>query len=221
MRDVRSTGNRLDQRLREGPALLHDDVLPTVSDIPGFVSGVWLAPVDGKGMEILIFETEDEARAMAEQMPPGRKVNEFVTVESVEMREVAGRVHQIDDVPLQMTPESEVYAPRDRASQWAGSRRATMGSPRGGGSVMGDGGVQEGRKLSGGAIAALGGVAVLLIFVLQNTADVRFHFLFLDFTWPLWLYTIVTALFGALVWFGFGVMRRHRRRKERREDRRD
>ena len=86
---------------------------------------------------------------------------------------------------------------------------------------MGDGGVQEGRKLSGGAIAALGGVAVLLIFVLQNTADVRFHFLFLDFTWPLWLYTIVTALFGALVWFGFGVMRRHRRRKERREDRRD
>jgi uncharacterized integral membrane protein len=86
---------------------------------------------------------------------------------------------------------------------------------------MGDGGVQEGRKLSGGAIASLGGVAVLLIFVVQNTADVRFHFLFLDFTWPLWLYTIVTALFGALVWFGFGVMRRHRRRKERREDRRD
>jgi uncharacterized integral membrane protein len=86
---------------------------------------------------------------------------------------------------------------------------------------MGDGGEHEGRKISGGAIATLGGVAVLLIFVVQNTADVRFHFLFLDFTWPLWLYTIVTALFGALVWFGLGVLRRHRRRKERREDRRD
>jgi uncharacterized integral membrane protein len=82
-------------------------------------------------------------------------------------------------------------------------------------------GVQEGRGLSGGTIAALGGIAVLVIFVVQNTEDVRFHFLFLDFTWPLWLYTIVTALFGALVWFGLGVMRRHRRRKERREDRRD
>jgi uncharacterized integral membrane protein len=82
-------------------------------------------------------------------------------------------------------------------------------------------GVQEGRGLSGGAIAALGGIAVLVIFVVQNTEDVRFHFLFLDFTWPLWLYTIVTALFGALVWFGLGVVRRHRRRKERREDRRD
>jgi len=35
-----------------------------------------------------------------------------------------------------------------------------------------------------------------------------------------WLYTIVMAAFGALVWFGLGVMRRHRRRKERRENRR-
>ena len=79
----------------------------------------------------------------------------------------------------------------------------------------------EGRKLGGGAIASLTGVGVLLIFVVQNTQDVNFQFLFLDFTWPLWLYTIVVALFGALVWFGLGVMRRHRRRKERREDRRD
>jgi uncharacterized integral membrane protein len=77
----------------------------------------------------------------------------------------------------------------------------------------------EGRKLGGGAIASLAGIAVLFIFIVQNTQDVRFHFLFLDFTWPLWIYTIVVAVFGALVWFGLGVMRRHRRRKERRADR--
>ena len=74
----------------------------------------------------------------------------------------------------------------------------------------------EARKLSGGAIASLIGVAVLLIFIIQNREDVRFHFLVVSFTWPLWVYTIVTALFGALVWFGLGVMRRHRRRVERR-----
>jgi uncharacterized integral membrane protein len=79
----------------------------------------------------------------------------------------------------------------------------------------------QSRGLSGGAIASLSGLAVLVIFIVQNTEDVKFHFLFLDFTWPLWLYTIVVALFGALVWFGLGVVRRHRRRKERREDRRD
>ena len=80
---------------------------------------------------------------------------------------------------------------------------------------------QASRRLGGGAIVSLSGLAVLLIFVIQNREDVRFHFLFLSFIWPLWLYTIVMALFGALVWFGLGVMRRHRRRKERREDRRD
>ena len=80
---------------------------------------------------------------------------------------------------------------------------------------------QESRRLGGGAIASLSGLAVLAIFVIQNTQDVRFHFLFLDFTWPLWFYTIVVAVFGAVVWFGLGVMRRHRRRKARRAARRD
>jgi uncharacterized integral membrane protein len=58
-----------------------------------------------------------------------------------------------------------------------------------------------------------------VIFVIQNTDDVKFDFLWIDFTWPLWLYTIVVALCGALVWFGLGFMRRHRRRVERRADR--
>ena len=82
-------------------------------------------------------------------------------------------------------------------------------------------GGSDGRRLGGGAIASLTGVGILLVFIIQNTEDVKFDFLFLSFVWPLWLYTIVTALFGALVWFGLGVMRRHRRRNERREARRD
>jgi uncharacterized integral membrane protein len=78
---------------------------------------------------------------------------------------------------------------------------------------------QSGSKVSGGAVASLTGIGVLLIFIIQNTEDVKFKFLFINFTWPLWLYTIVVALIGAFVWFGLGVMRRHRRRKERRADR--
>ena len=79
--------------------------------------------------------------------------------------------------------------------------------------------MESGGKRGGGAIASLLGVGVLVIFVVQNTDDVKFDFLWIDFTWPLWLYTIVVALCGALVWFGLGVMRRHRRRVERRADR--
>jgi uncharacterized integral membrane protein len=76
------------------------------------------------------------------------------------------------------------------------------------------------RKLGGGAIASLGGVAVLVIFMLQNTDDVTVEFLFWDFSWPVWLLTLVAAFVGAFVWLGLGVLRRHRRRKERRDDRR-
>ena len=85
------------------------------------------------------------------------------------------------------------------------------------------GGAPEGRGpgLGGGAIAALTGVGLLLVFMVQNTEDVTLDFLFWSFTWPLWLFTFVIALVGALVWFGLGVMRRHRRRKARRAARRD
>ena len=79
----------------------------------------------------------------------------------------------------------------------------------------------EGRRLGGGAIASLIGVGLLLIFMIQNTESVQLDFLVWSFTWPLWLLTMASAVLGALVWFGVGVMRRHRRRKERREDRRD
>jgi uncharacterized integral membrane protein len=77
------------------------------------------------------------------------------------------------------------------------------------------------RQLGSGAIASLVGLAFLLTFVIQNRQDVKIDFLIWSFTWPLWLYTIVAALFGALVWFGVSMMRRRRRRKERRENRKD
>jgi uncharacterized integral membrane protein len=76
------------------------------------------------------------------------------------------------------------------------------------------------RKLGGGAIASIAGLAALVIFMVQNTDDVTVTFLFWDFTWPIWLLTLVAACVGALVWLGLGVLRRHRRRKERRADRR-
>jgi uncharacterized integral membrane protein len=80
---------------------------------------------------------------------------------------------------------------------------------------------QQGLRLSGGAIASLGGVAALVIFMSQNTEDVTVQFLGWEFTWPVWLLVLVSALIGALVWFGLGVLRRHRRRSDRRDERRD
>ena len=78
----------------------------------------------------------------------------------------------------------------------------------------------SGARLGGGAIASLTGLGLLVIFMVQNTEKITLHFLVWSFTWPLWLFTLVTAVFGALAWFGLGVIRRHRRRVARREYRR-
>ena len=69
-----------------------------------------------------------------------------------------------------------------------------------------------GARLSGGLIATLTGSGLLIVFMLQNTQDVTLEFLFWGFTWPLWLFTLVDATLGAILWIGLGVLRRHRRR---------
>ena len=88
------------------------------------------------------------------------------------------------------------------------------------GGSEGAGSQAEARRLGGGAIASITGAGLLVIFMVQNTDSVRLDFLFWHFTWPVWLLTIASAVLGAFVWFGLGVIRRHRRRKERRQDRR-
>lgn len=83
-----------------------------------------------------------------------------------------------------------------------------------------DEGRVEKAKMSGGAIASLSGLGALGVFMAQNTEDVSVNVLVWDFTWPVWLLTLGSALLGAVVWFGAGVLRRHRRRRDRRASRR-
>ena len=52
----------------------------------------------------------------------------------------------------------------------------------------------QGSQLSGGVIASLTGVGLLLIFMIQNTESVTLNFLFWSFTWPLWLFSVLMAL---------------------------
>jgi uncharacterized integral membrane protein len=74
---------------------------------------------------------------------------------------------------------------------------------------------------SAGYIATLTGAGLLLVFMVQNTEAVTLQFLFWQFTWPLWLFTLVVAALGSLVWIGLGVLRGHRRRVARRDARDD
>ena len=67
---------------------LRDQVVPQVSQAPGFVAGYWVRLSSGKGVSIVAFESEENAQAAAEgaRAMPG----EFVTFDSVEVGEVVG-----------------------------------------------------------------------------------------------------------------------------------
>lgn len=71
----------------EGAALaaLRDEVVPQVSQAPGFVAGYWTRK-DNAGLSMIVFESEDAARAASERIPG--TVPEGVTLEHVEVREV-------------------------------------------------------------------------------------------------------------------------------------
>jgi heme-degrading monooxygenase HmoA len=52
----------------EAVAILNDQVVPGVKAMPGFVSGTWARSADGtKGHSLIIFESEEAAKAAAEQ----------------------------------------------------------------------------------------------------------------------------------------------------------
>jgi hypothetical protein len=64
---------------------LGEQVVPRLSQARGFIAGYWVALPDGKGTSVAVFDSQDAARTVAEQLQPG---GEFVTFESVEVGEV-------------------------------------------------------------------------------------------------------------------------------------
>jgi hypothetical protein len=43
-------------------------------------------------MSVTAYETEEAAKAVAERMAPGTKLNDYVTVKSAEVREIVGNL---------------------------------------------------------------------------------------------------------------------------------
>jgi hypothetical protein len=67
-------------------AHLRDVVVPRASQSPGFVGGYWTRK-DNEGLSMIVFESEDQARAVSEQIQS--MVPESVALDGVEVREVA------------------------------------------------------------------------------------------------------------------------------------
>jgi hypothetical protein len=65
---------------------LREQVVPRVSQAPGFVSGFWLEPIQGKGHSVVVFESEEAANGMAEMVRTNAPSQ--VTIDNVEVRAV-------------------------------------------------------------------------------------------------------------------------------------
>ena len=72
----------------EAQAQLESNVLPMVKQSPGVVSGYWMRSGDGQhGSSVVLFENEEAARAAAD-MVPNTPRPDFITFDSIEVREV-------------------------------------------------------------------------------------------------------------------------------------
>lgn len=78
-------------REAEAATHLHTNILPRVKEAPGVVAGYWVAPQDGHGMAITIFDSEEAARKGAD-MAQNAPRPDFVTLDSIEVQEVIGHV---------------------------------------------------------------------------------------------------------------------------------
>lgn len=65
---------------------LRERVVPMVSQAPGFVSGFWMEAGEGRGHSVVIFESEEAAKRMADQVRSNAP--SAVTIDSVDVREV-------------------------------------------------------------------------------------------------------------------------------------
>ena len=66
-----------------------DKMVPAIAEVPGFVTGYWTRSEDDQGLSMIVFESEDAARQVAERLrSEGPPDPEAVTIDNVDVREV-------------------------------------------------------------------------------------------------------------------------------------
>jgi hypothetical protein len=81
---VRATLNDYEQ----GRAFLREQGIPSVRQAPGFVTAHWVRLGENSGTSMLVFESEEGAKAAAEQLKTNPPPASAVTINSIEVGEV-------------------------------------------------------------------------------------------------------------------------------------
>ena len=70
---------------------LHEQVIPRISQTAGFVAGYWSESVDGKGISVTLWGSEQAARGAAGLIQPDSSPTTGVMLDRIETREVIGQ----------------------------------------------------------------------------------------------------------------------------------
>ena len=74
--------------VEKGRTFLREQVIPRVSQAPGFVRAYWVRVSEDTGTSMLVFESEEAAKAVAEQARTNAPPADAVTMNSIEVGEV-------------------------------------------------------------------------------------------------------------------------------------
>lgn len=81
-------GNVIINDFERGLPVLRDQIVPRVKQAPGLVGAYWLRSQDNRGMSVIVFESEDAARALARLIESEGPPTDAVTLDSLDVREV-------------------------------------------------------------------------------------------------------------------------------------
>jgi hypothetical protein len=77
----------------QGITVLREQIVPAIRSLPGFRSGTWLTGgPDGTGLSLTVWETEEQAQAMADRFGPGSNPMAGASIARCEVRQVATAV---------------------------------------------------------------------------------------------------------------------------------
>jgi hypothetical protein len=75
---------------QQGLRALREQIVPSITQMAAFQSGTWLGGnADGKGLSFTLWDTEDNARVMADRFEPGSSPAASAPVVRCEVREAA------------------------------------------------------------------------------------------------------------------------------------
>jgi hypothetical protein len=81
----------------EADKLLNEQFVPSMAEAPGFVAGYWVETGESGGTSVIVFDSEQAVRRVAENAP--RAQTDAFTVESVEIGEVVAHARGSEPAP--------------------------------------------------------------------------------------------------------------------------